>query len=470
MKNFNTVFYVLCFSFVFLLTNDVFTQNENNSFLFNNQLNAAYVLDNSPILPTDADETGFQYFNKIGESNKNISVEAWVYLIGDNQGIKMPIIYRSLNDGSETFSLYVKDNKAYFAAAGSELSSPNDLRLNAFTWIHLVGIHDGDNDLLKLYVDGDLVSTASISSSDPLYPTDQGKGLYIGKSDEGQLNGLLDEVRLWNFVLPDNNINGSGGNGNPSENYPNSIEEYLVGRWSFTEVSNFNGERALEDLSVSYNHLRLFDDQYTIINSKNIPFLVVNSRGDDPDEIPGDGIASTPSGNTTFRSAIQESNALEGEQLIFFYIPGAAPYVISPNNPLPAITDRVSLITSTQTGYSGDPIIQIDGINAGEADGLVISAGGIELNGFQIYNFFKNGISLTTNGNNSIDNNIISSNGTGILIGNGSSNNSIGSSIGNITNANGLGISVQGEGFNTVFRNKIMSIMGLFQILILQVH
>ena len=67
--------------------------------------------------------------------------------------------------------------------------------------------------------------------------------------------GLIDEVRIWRFALGANNVNGSGGNGNPSENFPQSIAEYLNGRWSFTEFSNFNGIKSLEDRSDYNNHL-----------------------------------------------------------------------------------------------------------------------------------------------------------------------------------------------------------------------
>ncbi len=68
-------------------------------------------------------------------------------------------------------------------------------------------------------------------------------------------SGLIDEIRIFDIALSDNNINNSGGNGNPAENFPQSLAQYLRGRWSFTEFSYFNGIKSLEDRSDYNNHL-----------------------------------------------------------------------------------------------------------------------------------------------------------------------------------------------------------------------
>ena len=73
----------------------------------------------------------------------------------------------------------------------------------------------------------------------PGYITDPNmSGLYVGKSDAGALKGLIDEIRIFDMALGHNNINGSGGNGNPAENFPSSVAEYLRGQWSFFEISS----------------------------------------------------------------------------------------------------------------------------------------------------------------------------------------------------------------------------------------
>ena len=68
-----------------------------------------------------------------------------------------------------------------------------------------------------------------------------------------QFRGLIDEVRIWRFALQDNNINNSGGNGNPSENFPQSLAQYLTDAGL---LQNFL-------ISMESNHLKI--DQTTII-------------------------------------------------------------------------------------------------------------------------------------------------------------------------------------------------------------
>ena len=109
-----------------------------------------------------------------------------------------------------------------------------------------------------------------------------GKGLFIGKSSEGAFKGLIDEVRIFNIALGDNNINGSGGNGNPAEPFPSSISQYSTGQWSFTSINN----GLLNDLSTYKNHLRVTDIT-EIYPSKNLPFIIVNSTGDEADSLSG---------------------------------------------------------------------------------------------------------------------------------------------------------------------------------------
>ena len=84
-----------------------------------------------------------------------------------------------------------------------------------------------------------------------------------------------------------------------------------------------------------------------------------------PDSLVGNGNAKTYLGTVTLRSAIQETNALAGKQTLYFYIPGTAPFTISPQTPLPAITGPVSLDATFQHGYSGTPLIKINGTISG---------------------------------------------------------------------------------------------------------
>ena len=142
----------------------------------------------------------------------------------------MPIIYRAVQGGT-TFSIYVKDNKGYFSVGNSPEISTQEFP--AFTWIQITGTYDGTT--LKIYNGGNIVQSIPYTLT-PGYTG--GQGLFIGKSSEGAFKGLIDEVRIFNIALGDNNINGSGGNGNPAEPFPSSLSQYSVGQWSFTEISS----------------------------------------------------------------------------------------------------------------------------------------------------------------------------------------------------------------------------------------
>jgi hypothetical protein len=379
---------------ILIAMNTTIAQSDNNSYVIFNESSYMGIMD-SDTLTTDATKSGYQYFDNPLYTNDSISVEAWVYLIGENPGVKMPIIYRSFSSGYETFSLYIQDRVAYFEIGDGAgvVSTAGQPLIPAFGWVHLVGSYDGQN--LKLYYNGDLFQNLPVTLGSG-YNNGEG-GLYIGKSDEGTFRGLMDEVRIWRFALPDNFINSSGGNGTPSENFPQSIAEYINGRWSFTEFSYYDGVEALEDLSNYNNHLRVYNID-EIVNSKQPPFFVVNSTGDAPDLLPGDGKADAGNGETTFRSAIQEANTFAGEQTIYFYIPGSGLQVIQPATAFPDITEPVFLNATFQSGYDGSPLIEINGANAG----LTITGGASTVNALMINNTSGFGLTLSNVGGNTI--------------------------------------------------------------------
>ena len=147
--------------------------------------------------------------------------------------------------------------------------------------------------------------------------------------------------------------------------------------------------------------------------------MVVNSTGDAPDANTSDAICNTGNLNSeglpecTLRAAIEQTNATAGPDFILFDIPGSAPYTIQPLSGLPAITDRVNINGITQPGFTGTPVIEIDGSNAGNVDGLRITAGGSVVIGLVINRFERDGIVLTTNVNNTIVGNFIGTDVTG---------------------------------------------------------
>ena len=137
---------------------------------------------------------------------------------------------------------------------------------------------------------------------------------------------------------------------------------------------------------------------------------------------------------------------------------------------MPAITNPVTIDGTSQPGYAGFPLIEIDGFFAGpNANGLTISAGSSTVQGLDIVGFSGNGIVLNSNGGDVIDSSIIGTDfggdsglgnaGSGVLIDN-VPDNVIGTSLatGNVLSGNnGAGLTISGSGAtgNLVLGNYI---------------
>lgn len=116
----------------------------------------------------------------------------------------------------------------------------------------------------------------------------------------------------------------------------------------------------------------------------------------------------------SLRQAIQDSNSLPGTDTVVFVITNS-PRIIKPQSSLPVITDPIIIDGTTQPGFNGVPIIELDGSSAGDANGLRIKAGGSTVRGLAINRFLHNGISIDTNGGNHIEGNLIGTDTTGTL-------------------------------------------------------
>jgi hypothetical protein len=158
------------------------------------------------------------------------------------------------------------------------------------------------------------------------------------------------------------------------------------------------------------------------------------------------------SGAGSLRQAILDANGNAGADLISFNIGGGGVQTIAPTSGLPTITDPVIIDGTTQPGFAGSPIIELNGAGAGLASGLVITAGnstvrGMVINRFQATGTFGSdgkgaGIVLSTNGGNIIEGNYVGTDASGtaglgnyrwgVLIFAGSSANRIG------TNGDGI--------------------------------
>ena len=118
------------------------------------------------------------------------------------------------------------------------------------------------------------------------------------------------------------------------------------------------------------------------------------------------------SGPGSLRQAILDSNAATGgANTIDFAIPAAGVQVVSPLSPLPAIVNPVLIDGFSQPGYSGTPLIELNGSQAGLASGLTITGPNVTIRGLDI-NGFTSGAGVLISGS-SATGNVIESNDIG---------------------------------------------------------
>ncbi|WP_091540364.1 choice-of-anchor Q domain-containing protein [Thermoflexibacter ruber] len=277
-------------------------------------------------------------------------------------------------------------------------------------------------------------------------------------------------IEFFSSVTP--NLSGNGG----GENYLGFINVTTDGTGSVN--FNYTHPAVLPAglyISATATDLTANNTSEFAINVNVVPSVfVVNSTGDQGDValggVLGDGICGN--GITcTLRAAIEEANAFAGTQTIAFGIPivdpnyFAAPtpyWSIRPLSFLPVITETLIIDGWSQTGFSGTPLIEINGVNLSNSFGLNIQATDCEIRGLVINNFNSGGggndvgigifASVPTNMNNWIYGCYIGTDITGAI---SVPNDQIGIWIN--TNANSNLIGTNGDGINDIQERNIIS-------------
>ncbi len=140
------------------------------------------------------------------------------------------------------------------------------------------------------------------------------------------------------------------------------------------------------------------------------------------------------SGAGSLRQAITNSNATPGSNIIDFSI-GSGPQTITPASVLPSITVPVVIDGTSQPGYAGVPIIELDGASAGgNATGLVVDgASRGRIRGLVINRFSGDGIFINSS-DWQVDGNYLGTDATGTF------------ALGNHNN----GVTIDGAAGNTI--------------------
>ncbi len=105
--------------------------------------------------------------------------------------------------------------------------------------------------------------------------------------------------------------------------------------------------------------------------------------------------ATSDSGPGSLRQALIDANNTPGTDTVAFNIPGEGVRIIALNLALPQINEAVTIDGATQPGYSGEPLIALDGSNAGpNAFGLLIVANQCTVRGLAIHGFSRDGVRI----------------------------------------------------------------------------
>ncbi|MDW3179674.1 MAG: right-handed parallel beta-helix repeat-containing protein [Acidimicrobiia bacterium] len=163
--------------------------------------------------------------------------------------------------------------------------------------------------------------------------------------------------------------------------------------------------------------------EFSSAASVTAPAVVVNSTGDAADQTPGDGSCDTGGVNSqlatecTLRAAIEEANALAGGDTIEFNMPSSESghasgvWTISPATIYPELTERVELDASSQPGFVGTPIVELDGssLSVSSEHGLQLGVGsdGTTVRGLSISSFPGAGLYLEGSDSHTIAGNYI---------------------------------------------------------------
>ena len=146
-------------------------------------------------------------------------------------------------------------------------------------------------------------------------------------------------------------------------------------------------------------------------------------------------------GAGSLRQAIMDANDSPGKDTIVFNIPGSGVHTITPTAGLPQVMEPVVIDGTTQPGYAGLPLVELNGTNAGSTvNGLLLVGGESTVRGLAINRFARDGIRIEGLGANLIQGNILGTDPSGHLArGNGEGGISIYQSPGNVVGGRSAG-------------------------------
>ncbi len=141
--------------------------------------------------------------------DKNFTLTCWVKTTATAGGTQwyngMGIIDAEVGGAAKDFGLALVGNKAAFGVGQNDLTITSSVAINDGNWHHLAATFDATSGTMQLFVDGIKRAAATGPASARTAPATLTLGSIAGVT--GFLNGSLDEARLYNKVLSQDEIN-----------------------------------------------------------------------------------------------------------------------------------------------------------------------------------------------------------------------------------------------------------------------
>ena len=164
-----------------------------------------------------------------------------------------------------------------------------------------------------------------------------------------------------------------------------------------------NGATATVTIVISPGFVGALTNSATVSSAQTDPNATNNTASSTTTVIGGPAsftvINTNNAGTGSLRQALLNANASPGADLITFAIPGSGVHTITPATPLPTITESVTIDGKTQPGWTGQPLIELNGTNAGPtANGLVITGNSTTVHALAINRFGSGGAPTAAGG------------------------------------------------------------------------
>jgi RHS repeat-associated protein len=173
-----------------------------------------------------------------------LTIEFWLK-INTLASNPQPVIYKGGNtDQTRNFSIWLNNDGSLFLSGNEDGVATPDVcylrqsdgttteMLSTGTWYHIAAILDRPNGQMKLFKNGALRGTCSISSSNENVIPPPSHVFHVGGNNESgsdYLDGLIDELRVWEVALSNSEIS------NHYNQQRDITSDNLLGYWNFDE-------------------------------------------------------------------------------------------------------------------------------------------------------------------------------------------------------------------------------------------